>query len=108
MARFMALAFGVLMMVACSSALIHHLEIRNDARQAFFIESFGFDANGFLNLTVKNFKTHPEVNLESSNVGFLIARNEQQDTHRLVEEHEDNLCLFDLPPRVFESRVYVR
>ena len=39
-----------------ANALIHHLPIKNDNRKRFLIENFGFDSNGELHMTVKNFE----------------------------------------------------
>lgn len=93
--RALAALFFLLLAAAHARALIHHLEIREDTRAAYFIENFGFDDGGFLNLTVSNFKMDPESSLKSSTVGFVIART-QQDVHRLVEENEPDACLFNI------------
>eukprot|EP01094_Clydonella_sp_ATCC50884_P029487 TRINITY_DN924_c0_g1_i10.p1 TRINITY_DN924_c0_g1~~TRINITY_DN924_c0_g1_i10.p1 ORF type:complete len:314 (+),score=98.28 TRINITY_DN924_c0_g1_i10:977-1918(+) len=90
------LSFLVLALFATrATALIHHLEIREDTREAYFIENFGFDDNGFLNLTVTDFKADPPVDFKTDVVGFVIART-QQDAHRLIEENEPDSCLFNV------------
>lgn len=46
----------LLLCFAFVNSLIHDLEIENDNRKKFFIENFGFEANGILEMKVLNFK----------------------------------------------------
>ncbi len=47
------------------NALIHDLEIENDNRKKFFIENFGFEANGVLEMKVLNFKVLRNIEFDS-------------------------------------------
>ena len=93
----------VLVAVAClvgpTRALIHDLKVEMDFRSRFFIENFGFETGGVLNLTVISFSLHfpanrpPPAADELQPVGFLIKKS-NTDTARFLEETEQRqTCL---------------
>jgi G protein-coupled receptor 107 len=91
-------------------SLIHDLQIEKDGRRMFYIENFGFEAGGLLNLTVANFELlHVESHEtlfsaeqdvvadadRTYRVGFLIKKTDT-DSARLMEENEaQRNCLLD-------------
>lgn len=48
-----------LLLAGAANARIHELDVTLDARRAFAIEDFGFQAGGHLNLAVDGFKVCP-------------------------------------------------
>ena len=84
--------------------MIHDLKVERDFRTRFFIESFGFEAGGVLNLTVKSFALHFPSSSSSSEggarppaqpVGFIVKKT-RTDTSRFLEESEvRGACLLD-------------
>lgn len=79
--------FLFLTFLGISFGLIHDLKIKQDHRQQFFIENFGFNAHGRINMTILNFKVgdHPISEDEKNGVGFLVKITET-DSSSLPEE----------------------
>lgn len=87
----------VLSSIHLSTGLIHDLQVDFDIRSRFYIENFGFEAGGTLDLNVTSFVFHhgaatePGKNLKPA--GFLIKRTDT-DSARFLEETEfRNTCL---------------
>lgn len=84
------------LLLRISDGLIHKLIIRNDDRDLFKIETFGFVAGGVINITVNDFSVHDYSHPQFSNkshpwVGFLLRKSSsesaaQQDIESSIEE----------------------
>ena len=77
---------------------IHHLDIQDDPRQVFSIESFGFMDGGSVDLDIHDVSVYPET--DEAQIGFVIY---PAMTEAAVNEHIDallakGLCALDEPP----------
>lgn len=110
--------FGGLFLLAhlfVASSLVHHLAIRNDDRNVFKIETFGFISGGTIKIDVTDFNVHdlrksrsgaelPHRGLLNGTedktpmrMGFIMRHSEseseaQQDLEAIIER---NQCIFD-------------
>jgi len=86
-----------LLAVSFCNALIHDLKIRNDKRDWFFIENFGFEANGIYHMTVRNFTVggQPLTSEYKDKVAFLIKRTETDSTAFLDQSPSAEECVAD-------------
>ena len=101
----MRLLLGLLLLVQLCTALKHKLDIVNDGRDFFKIETFGFNGGGALSVLFRDFELkHPDKETvkdkakEGMKVGFLLRRMPsesaaQQDLEGMVEK---GLCIFDV------------
>jgi NADH:ubiquinone oxidoreductase subunit 3 (subunit A) len=88
--------FGLLFWSSLSSSLIHNLEISNDGRDYYPIESFGFEAGGVLHMKISNFKIKDEWVTEdqAAKLGFLLTKspiNNQNDWLNLEKQCQTTL-----------------
>ena len=54
----------VLALLGSAHGLIHNLDINDDFRGSFFIESFGFEGDGKLKMSFSNLKVFPPLSLQ--------------------------------------------
>jgi len=75
--------------------LIHDLKIKNDRRTWFFIENFGFEANGQLHMTVLDFQLNGEPLSDEykEKVAFLIKRTETDSTAFVEQNPSSEECV---------------
>lgn len=88
----------LLFLPALVGARIHSLNIQDDPRVAFSIESFGFADGGSVELDVHDVSVYPET--DDAKIGFVIY---PAMTEAAVNEHIDALlakgqCALDEPP----------
>ena len=58
-----------------SDGLVHELDIRQDNRPLFDIETFGFVAGGHIDVSVRNFKINRRaLDKSPSKVGFILRK----------------------------------
>eukprot|EP00007_Cunea_sp_BSH-02190019_P009127 CAMPEP_0174244490 /NCGR_PEP_ID=MMETSP0417-20130205/35392_1 /TAXON_ID=242541 /ORGANISM="Mayorella sp, Strain BSH-02190019" /LENGTH=424 /DNA_ID=CAMNT_0015324177 /DNA_START=72 /DNA_END=1343 /DNA_ORIENTATION=- len=79
------------------NALIHDLNIVEDGRSQFFIENFGFAAQGHLRMRVSGFQLTPGDASKAADykVGFLIKHTETDSARFLQEAESLEGCLLD-------------
>ncbi|XP_029011305.1 protein GPR108 [Betta splendens] len=65
----------LLLLLAGCKARIHTLTLKNETRFAVDLNSFGFYANGILNVSVSSLKLPTSVNYTSFPVGFTLSRS---------------------------------
>lgn len=87
-----------LLLLPCTEGLIHHLTIKSDTRNHFFIENFGFVRGGVLNLKVTDWKVNGQTPDPTAHprdkAGFLIKITETDST-AFLEENTETPCLLD-------------
>ncbi|GAM28487.1 hypothetical protein SAMD00019534_116630 [Acytostelium subglobosum LB1] len=76
-----------LVLISTTNAFIHHLNIKDDIRQVFLIESFGLGKNGVMKCSVANWKLNgqPIDSSMSNGTGFFIKVTDT-DASALVDE----------------------
>ena len=94
----------IIALLSYSNALIHKLNIVNDDRHLFKIETFGFEKDGVLNITISGFSYVESVltkslekRTELLKVGFLIRKaktetDARQNVEKFIEQQE---CILD-------------
>eukprot|EP01104_Vermistella_antarctica_P018221 TRINITY_DN6676_c0_g1_i2.p1 TRINITY_DN6676_c0_g1~~TRINITY_DN6676_c0_g1_i2.p1 ORF type:complete len:198 (+),score=45.59 TRINITY_DN6676_c0_g1_i2:260-853(+) len=89
---------SLLVLLACIASAcgyIHNLSISKDSRKHFFIENFGFEQGGTIEIRVTGFSLNPPLpNGKAPKVGFLIKKSETDST-RYLEENGQIECLLD-------------
>eukprot|EP00939_MAST-03C_sp_MAST-3C-sp1_P003758 g3758.t1 len=80
---------------------LHSLSISSDNRQAFHIETFGFQSGGRISLTLKNFDVSPSVEDLGKDfvAGFLARKTQSQsaaESHLLQDTETGRCSLADL------------
>ena len=122
--RHWALLFFVFICFTFSEGLIHHLKIRDDTRGSFFIENFGFLADGVLSVNLtdfkvqkikyinnnKKFKLSIEKNPKGSSLlnrhGIVIKRS-QTNYQRFLSDHPESECLLDEKLEPYEKVITI-
>eukprot|EP01095_Lingulamoeba_sp_RSL-Kostka_P003471 TRINITY_DN14447_c0_g1_i1.p1 TRINITY_DN14447_c0_g1~~TRINITY_DN14447_c0_g1_i1.p1 ORF type:complete len:480 (-),score=103.30 TRINITY_DN14447_c0_g1_i1:138-1556(-) len=88
------------------NGLIHHLKIRDDTRGSFFIENFGFEANGILSMNNSNIQIKGgSKNPRDYSIGFIIKRT-QTNNNRFIEDNTEE-CLFNKKLQPFEEVIFI-
>lgn len=78
--------------------MLHRLDIENDRRSLFKIETFCFAAGGVMNISVTNFIAKKQSKpLEDVRAGFVMVKtsSESQLQQFLEETMESNACILD-------------
>eukprot|EP01112_Ceratiomyxa_fruticulosa_P005545 TRINITY_DN1621_c0_g1_i1.p1 TRINITY_DN1621_c0_g1~~TRINITY_DN1621_c0_g1_i1.p1 ORF type:complete len:446 (+),score=83.65 TRINITY_DN1621_c0_g1_i1:219-1556(+) len=80
-----------------TNALIHKLSINEDNRKHFFIENFGFEEKGVINVTIKNWKFNgepwdPSSASERRSAAFLVKITDTDST-AFLEQNDDYNCI---------------
>lgn len=96
----------VLLLASSVHALIHHIEIKNDRRGAFFIENFGYEADGRFRLNCTDVQTETGGSAGNHKMGFLLKRT-QTDYQRFIHDHPEEECLLDVKMEAFEQRIMI-
>lgn len=87
--------------ISSLAGLIHNLQIRDDARVVFKIETFGFIAGGLMNITVSDFSLVNQIKSSNEKIGFLARKASsesaaQQDLQTFIDNKK---CIFDYKER---------
>jgi len=98
----LTLFITLLSLFLLTNALIHDLKIEHDERRRFYIEDFGFDAGGVINISVTNFQPAQIEKFYADNqkVGFLFRRTDTESV-TYFEEPSDVCLLTDEDNQVF-------
>jgi G protein-coupled receptor 107 len=96
----MGILFLPIVVLLCSPVygLIHHLTIKDDSRQMFEIETFGFMVGGVLNITVRDFLMHHDKKGQSDNkIGLLLrsSSSENEAQKNLEKNIAQGKCILD-------------
>lgn len=82
-----------------SFSLIHNLIIKNDYRNLFEIETFGFRVGGKLNITIEDFTINHNLNHKENityKIGFMLRpSNNQIDDMKDFDQSSQIACIFD-------------
>eukprot|EP00617_Octactis_speculum_P011697 CAMPEP_0185781226 /NCGR_PEP_ID=MMETSP1174-20130828/101613_1 /TAXON_ID=35687 /ORGANISM="Dictyocha speculum, Strain CCMP1381" /LENGTH=463 /DNA_ID=CAMNT_0028471113 /DNA_START=78 /DNA_END=1469 /DNA_ORIENTATION=+ len=76
-------------------ATVHHLEIIEDERSLFKIETFCFEAGGVMNITVSDFSMRNPGPERTSGFIVLKTKTESEVQQMLEESVQDGTCLLD-------------
>lgn len=89
--------------------LRHDLKIRKDARNYFFIENFGFEANGIINMEILNFKIgdSPITKANGNNVAFIITKSDTDSNAFIQPEEQCTTDIKDWIAGIAELVVYI-
>eukprot|EP01103_Thecamoeba_quadrilineata_P015453 TRINITY_DN4897_c0_g1_i1.p1 TRINITY_DN4897_c0_g1~~TRINITY_DN4897_c0_g1_i1.p1 ORF type:complete len:464 (+),score=93.95 TRINITY_DN4897_c0_g1_i1:40-1392(+) len=103
--RLLSTVFFLILFTTLSTALMQHLKIRNDPRTKFFVDNFGFEAGGLLNLTMTNFALDPPKDFASLKAGFIVEKA-QTDATRFIDEADDDMPCFFQDLQASEQETY--
>eukprot|EP01041_Mallomonas_annulata_P005494 gene5494-11063_t len=89
-----AQVFWSFLLLNAAHGLVHELMIRNDPRDIFMIQTFGFVSGGIVNITVNDFSltdVRQGINSSLLRVGFILRKSSsessaQQDLEMIVEQ----------------------
>ena len=101
--------FSFLFQLQYTDGLIHELEIKQDNRHLFDIETFGFVAGGRMDVSVRDFKINRRaLDKSPSKVGFILrkavseyaAKEDLDHAMEVTNEaamHASSSCILDNP-----------
>jgi len=96
---FLVVFFGLQVL---GQSLIHDLTISNDNRNKFYIENFGFEANGQLQMTILNFQVDGKEFSKDyvDSFAFVIKRTETDSTTFIEDSASQTLeqCKAEITP----------
>ena len=77
--------------------MFHNLDISNDDRSLFKIETFCFEEGGFMNITIRDFECIHEGKDHEVRAGFIMVKttSESQLQQLLEESAEEETCILD-------------
>lgn len=97
---FTTLVVLLLTLTPYTSAHIEQLDIENDERQAFLIESFGYEPGGRIELTVHKFNllvlsTYEAPASDKFRLAFVLQRSLSEGTPRLDDTTSSGVCFHE-------------